>query len=86
MNTVVLEKLCEKVCMDIQSYTGYTMYKESDVSTKSAVMSCWYAQIYSSCLSLAYPQKSPKDQIIFYTMPLLIHTYTSTSLFCVGFF
>lgn len=33
-----------------QPYVGYAMYKEGNVGTKSAVMSCWYAQIYSSCL------------------------------------
>lgn len=52
----------------IWSYVGHVMYKEGNV-TKSAVMSCWDAQIYSSCLSLAHPQKPPKDQTIFYIMP-----------------
>lgn len=52
----------------IRSYVGHVMYKEGNV-TKSAVMSCWDAQIYSSCLSLAHPQKPPKDQTIFYIMP-----------------
>lgn len=69
-----------------QSYVGYAMYKEGNVSTKSAVMRCWYAQINSSCLSLAYPQKSPKDHTIFYIMPLIIHTFTLLEFFLFFFF
>lgn len=67
----------------IQSYAGHAMYKEGNVSIKSAVMSCWDAQLYSSCLSLAHPQKSPKDQTILYIMPH--HPYLNFH-FSVDFF